>query len=194
MNLYNGPIEIKQTTAIRAYAEDEQGNKSFVTTSEFVKRDNDWGIQLNTAFEPQYAAGGPDGLIDGLRGTENWRMGNWQGYQLQPFEAVIDLKKIRDCQKVKVGFLQDTRAWIVMPKSLKIELSIDGRSFKEVYNNGPFLSIEDLTTQVKKLEALFEKQQARFIKIKAEQYGKLPNWHEGAGGDTHIFVDEIEVE
>jgi predicted alpha-1,2-mannosidase len=194
MNLYSGPIEISKTTTIKAVAINDLGQKSFVTTSSFVKRENDWAIQLNSKYESQYAAGGAEGLIDGLRGTENWRMGNWQGYQLQPFEAVIDLKATKDCRKVEIGFLQDTRAWIVMPKSLKIELSIDGQSFKEVYNQGPFLPIEDLTTQVKKLEALFEKQQARYIKIKAEQFGKLPNWHEGAGGDTHIFVDEIEVE
>jgi hypothetical protein len=121
-------------------------------------------------------------------------MGNWQGYQLQPFEAVIDLKKINECQKVRVGFLQETRAWIVMPKKLTIELSNDGKVFREVYSGGSFLPIEDLNTQVKKIEASFSKQKARYIKIKAEQFGKLPDWHEGAGGDTHIFVDEIEVE
>jgi hypothetical protein len=35
---------------------------------------------------------------------------------------------------------------------------------------------------------------AKYIKVKAVQYGKLPAWHEGAGGDTHIFIDEIKVE
>jgi hypothetical protein len=35
---------------------------------------------------------------------------------------------------------------------------------------------------------------ARYIRLRAKQYGKLPEWHEGAGGDTHIFCDEITVE
>ena len=194
MSLYTGPFEITKSTIVKAIAIGEEDRRSFITTAEFVKRENDWGIQLNSTYEPQYAAGGADGLIDGLRGTENWRMGNWQGYQLQPFEALIDLKKIIECQKVRVGFLQDTRAWIVMPKKLTIELSNDGKVFREVYSGGSFLPIEDLNTQVKKIEASFSKQKARYIKIKAEQFGKLPDWHEGAGGDTHIFVDEIEVE
>jgi hypothetical protein len=35
--------------------------------------------------------------------------------------------------------------------------------------------------------------QARYIKIKATNFGKLPEWHQGFGGDAYIFVDEIEV-
>ena len=29
--------------------------------------------------------------------------------------------------------------------------------------------------------------------VNPAQYGKLPAWHEGAGGDTHIFTDEIDI-
>ena len=34
---------------------------------------------------------------------------------------------------------------------------------------------------------------ARYIKIKAENYGICPDWHLGAGGKTWIFVDEITI-
>jgi hypothetical protein len=34
---------------------------------------------------------------------------------------------------------------------------------------------------------------ARYIKIAAKNFGKLPEWHLGAGGDAYIFIDEIEV-
>jgi hypothetical protein len=32
-----------------------------------------------------------------------------------------------------------------------------------------------------------------YVKLKAIQFGKLPEWHKDAGRDTHIFIDEIEV-
>ena len=35
---------------------------------------------------------------------------------------------------------------------------------------------------------------ARYVRVRAESYGKLPAWHPGAGGDSWIFVDEIIVE
>jgi hypothetical protein len=33
----------------------------------------------------------------------------------------------------------------------------------------------------------------RFIKVKAINYGKLPTWHAGFGGDAYIFIDEINA-
>jgi hypothetical protein len=33
----------------------------------------------------------------------------------------------------------------------------------------------------------------RFIKIKARNYGNLPEWHLGAGYPAFIFVDEVIV-
>ena len=34
---------------------------------------------------------------------------------------------------------------------------------------------------------------ARYIKIVATNYGILPSWHQGAGGNAFIFNDEIEI-
>jgi len=36
--------------------------------------------------------------------------------------------------------------------------------------------------------------QAKYIKIRAINYGKLPKWHLSAGEDAFIFVDEVGVE
>jgi hypothetical protein len=34
---------------------------------------------------------------------------------------------------------------------------------------------------------------ARYVKVSAKNFGKLPNWHLGAGGEAFIFIDEITV-
>jgi hypothetical protein len=34
---------------------------------------------------------------------------------------------------------------------------------------------------------------ARYVKVIAKNFGKLPEWHQGFGGDAFIFVDEIIV-
>ena len=36
--------------------------------------------------------------------------------------------------------------------------------------------------------------QSRFIKLKASNFGKVPAWHPGAGGDSFIFIDEIQID
>ena len=35
--------------------------------------------------------------------------------------------------------------------------------------------------------------EARFVKVVAKNFGKLPEWHQGFGGDAFIFVDEVRV-
>ncbi len=193
-NLYTQPFFIDTTTTIKAIGIDNNNNNSFVTTSTFKKANNNWEVRLNTSFEPQYEGGGASGLIDGIYGTTNWRMGNWQGYQLNDFDAVINLKEVKNISSITASFLQDVRPWIVMPKQVTVSISLYGKDFYEVYNGTDFLKIEDINPQVKNVQAIFLPQPAQYIRIVAKQYGKLPSWHEGAGGDTHLFVDEIIVE
>ena len=49
-----------------------------------------------------YDAGGAAGLVDEVNGQVNWRMGNWQGYQNQKLDAVVDLKKTERIEKMKL--------------------------------------------------------------------------------------------
>lgn len=190
---YTTPFVISKSMTVKAIAVNAKKEKSFITTAEYNKIDNNWTVQYNSMYEPQYNAGGTDGLIDGLRGTINWRKGNWQGFQKTDMDVVVDLKQEKTVSKVLVGFLQDVNAWIVMPKELIIEVSSDGKNFKQIYKGSEFLYIEDPTVQIMEMEPSFPAVTARYVRIKAKQYGKLPDWHPGAGGDTHIFVDEIQV-
>lgn len=172
---------------------DKNEAESFITTAVYKKLPHNWTVHLNTRFEKQYDGGGADGLVDGIRGVADWRKGNWQGYQNADVDVVIDLKAIKRISNVHAGFLQDTRSWIVMPKNVFVEVSADNKNFIKVYESENFLPIENLEPQLKAIDATFKPVKARYVRIKAKQYGKLPAWHEGAGGATHIFIDEIEV-
>ena len=35
--------------------------------------------------------------------------------------------------------------------------------------------------------------EVRYIKIRAENYGKCPEWHLGSGGTSWLFFDEITI-
>ncbi len=192
-NKYVKPIIVDRSLTIKAVAVNTGKRRSFTTKAEYRKVSHDWAVKLRTPFEQQYAADGAEGLIDGIRGTLNWHKGNWQGYQKNNLDAIIDMKQAGKISKVTTGFLQDTRAWIVMPSKLLIETSVDGKNYQQVYSGSGFLPVDNLDPQIKNIEAVFPELTARYIRIKAEQFGKLPSWHEGAGGDTHIFVDEIII-
>jgi predicted alpha-1,2-mannosidase len=191
--LYTKPLNVDYSQTVKAIAYDAAGNSSFVTTAVYKKMEHDWAVKTNTAYEQMYDGGGAIGLVDGIRGETNWRKGNWQGYQKTDVDVTIDLKKATTISSVSAGFLQDTRAWIVMPKEVIVEVSNDGKTFTQVSDKKGLLPIEELTPQLKTAEATFTPVKARFVRLKAIQYGKLPSWHESPGGDTHIFMDEIEI-
>ncbi|HMK04675.1 MAG TPA: GH92 family glycosyl hydrolase [Ferruginibacter sp.] len=190
---YSGPFTIDATATVKAIAVNNKNESSYITTAKYKKSLHNWSIKLNTQFEQQYDGGGTSGLIDDIYGTADWRKGNWQGYQKTGLDAVIDLQEIETISNLNVGFLQDVGAWIVVPRQLIVEVSTDGKQFNQVFSGENFLPIEDKKVQVKNVNASFNPVAARWVRVRAMQYGKLPAWHEGAGGDTHIFVDEIKV-
>ena len=190
---YVVPFVVTESVTVKAIAVNDAGTSSYITTALYKKSSQNWSIKLNTTYEQQYDGGGINGLIDDIRGEVDWRKGNWQGYQKTDMDMVIDLQKQISISAVSIGLLQDTKAWIVIPRQIIIEVSDDNKNFKQVYAGNNFLPIEDLKAQLKNVEAGFTPVMARYVRVKAIQYGKLPAWHEGAGGDTHIFVDEIVV-
>ena len=192
---YKNPFYIKTLCSINAVAFQKGTGYSQVVSSKFVKVPGGRSIKLSTEFEHQYTAGGPNGLIDGIRGTTNWRLGNWQGYVKQDFDGVLDLGKDQEIHKVTVGFLQDIGAWIWFPREVIISVSEDGNIYKEVTKIKNDIPDDDRVTQVKDFQYQSkESLKGRYVRVTAKNHGKIPAWHEGAGGDAHLFIDEIVVE
>lgn len=195
-------IQIDRTMEIKAVFVDEfidsvytpHPNFSKITTAHFYKRPNNYTIQLNSTYNKQYTADGDEGLLDGLTGDTDWRKGRWQGYQSQDFEAIVDLKEVKSISKISTGFLQDTRSWILMPQKVIYYGSVDGIIFEEIKTIDNEVADSNYNVQRKEFAIASLTNQYRYIKVKALNYGQLPAWHQGAGGDAFIFVDEITIE
>jgi predicted alpha-1,2-mannosidase len=191
--LYFKAFVIDTTCVVKAKTYTSK-DSSKTTVAAFVKSPNKWKIKLISRYSKQYSAGGDDGIIDGIYGDVNWRKGEWQGYQGQNFECVIDLGKPKTVRVISSNYLQDTRAWIIFPTEIEYFTSNDGKTFKPLAKISNPVPASDQETQLKKFEFhLPAPVNTRYVKIRAKNYGKLPEWHQGAGGDAYIFIDEIEV-
>lgn len=191
--LYENPFEITESATVRAYV--KRGTTTSRTiAANFFKKDNDWSVELLSKPTDMYFAGGNDGLIDGINGTTNWRKGDWHGYQSQDFEAVVDLKRETEISRISANFLQDTRSWILMPTQVEFYTSNDGKNFSLLYTVQNTIDPKDYESQTKVFEVI-KKVKAKYIKVKAYSFGKLPEWHQGFpfDGEAFIFVDEIGV-
>jgi len=189
---YTHPITIDTTTFFKAVAWHPETGYSNVVEANYYRFQKDKSIQILSKYSSQYTADGDEGLIDYIRGHVNFRLGGWQGYQAQDFEAIVDLESVQEVHEIGAGFLRDIRSWIFFPKSMHIETSIDGVHY-EPYGDFicPFPH-DDFTPMVD--DFMIKKgTTARYIKVKAINYGNLPEWHLGAGYPAFIFVDEIIV-
>jgi predicted alpha-1,2-mannosidase len=104
---YNHPFDISESVLIEARTINAAGVNSKTVQARYYRLPNQWEVTLKSTYNPQYHAGGPRGLVDGIRGSVNWRKGAWQGYQGQDFVAEIDLRKKQHIKEVHVGFLQE---------------------------------------------------------------------------------------
>ncbi|MBP6184906.1 MAG: GH92 family glycosyl hydrolase [Saprospiraceae bacterium] len=187
------PIRLTASTQIAAISIDEEGNRSPVVLGSFYKVPHDWLINVRSKVHPQYTAGGPDALIDGLAGDTDWRKGRWQGYQGQDLEVIIDLGKKRKLTNLGARFLQDTRAWIVLPNEVVVSVSNDGTSYKEAITLTHDHQAQTEEAFMVELQGKSKVKKGRYIKLRAKNYGKLPTWHPGAGGESYIFIDEVLI-
>ncbi|MDD4395464.1 MAG: GH92 family glycosyl hydrolase [Bacteroidales bacterium] len=189
---YQSPITITESTQFKAFSENKKAVSPIVEAS-FFRFDQDKTIKILSEYNPQYTAGGDEGLIDHIRGNQNFRLGGWQGYQDSDFEAIVDLQTAKSIHSVSVGFLEEIRSWIWFPKKVVIEISNDGERFMPygtVVNTHPD---NDYTIKTENF-SITKEATCRYVRIKAENYGTIPVWHLGAGGKAFIFVDEIEIQ
>jgi hypothetical protein len=191
---YQSTFTIKESAIIRFYSDEGKGRISDTISAQFFKKPNNYTIDIKSKYNPQYHAGGPDALLDGIYGNENWRKGEWHGYQNQDFEAVIDLQKEMQVKELSANFLQDTRAWILMPTQVEFYVSNDNQNFMKVATVENKVDAKDYEVQLQKLTVKVSTN-ARYVKVIARNFGALPEWHQGFpfDGDAFIFVDEIEV-
>ncbi len=190
--LYKTPITIKNTTKIRAVAQ-KDGILSFPISSDFFKIQGGRSIELKSKYANQYAAGGDNALIDYLRGEANYRTGAWQGYQGQDFEAIVDLGEVKPIHKIEVGFLQDIKSWIWYPTEVSFEVAKNKGAFKQIATVKNTFPTNQYGAYTQNIGTKIH-ESARYIRVKAKNFGKCPDWHLGAGGDSWQFIDEIVVE
>ncbi|HEX7335427.1 MAG TPA: GH92 family glycosyl hydrolase [Pyrinomonadaceae bacterium] len=187
------PFFIDASTTVKVVAVTRNGQRSLVVTAKYHRIPHDWKLTLQSSYGSQYTGGGDFALIDGIRGTANWSGGKWQGYQGKDFVALLDLGAAQTVSKIGAGFLQDVGSWIWMPSRVEIELSMDGRTFGQPISIANQVSEKQEGVVTRDFVKTISPQKARYIRLRALNFGKIPAWHPGSGGNAWIFVDEIFV-
>jgi hypothetical protein len=198
-NSYTQPIKIKETTTVdlQLLRKNAAGisAESAIVSSQFIRKNPNISLTLDTKYSNQYAASGENALIDGLFGGNEFRTGDWQGYYGQDIVATVTFKEPEVVHEFGVSCIRDQKSWIFFPKEIRYEISYDGIT----YQAPQVISIPSATPRDKnphnqKFSQIVESDKT--LKIKSIRYtivnpGNCPDWHLGAGNPTWLFIDEL---
>lgn len=204
-------IEARQLTSISPRIDfnsmpSTETNYSPWVKATFIKRDKEISLLLKSEYAHQYEAAGPNTLIDGVKGTKEFRTGDWQGFYAKDLVTEVKFEKPRVLKEIGISCLQDMKSWIFYPNSIEIEISYDGKTFEKLVPiatiqasassaNSPTI-IPSFSTYVGPTIAEFYRnistdKPISAFKVTAKKFGKCPSWHLGAGNDTWLFTDEL---
>ncbi|HNI05187.1 MAG TPA: GH92 family glycosyl hydrolase [Flavobacteriales bacterium] len=186
-------MTLHEAGRITAVAKALAGGTGPDVTATFTRVESGRTIALESAYAPQYAAGGQGALVDGLRGGNDYRTGEWQGYHGVDLLATVDLGTVKRLKRAGLSVLQDQRSWIWYPKEVTFAWSTNGRTWSSTtVLNAVDPRTEGVLTTEMWSEAIGKK--ARYVKVIAKSVGPCPDWHQGKGGETWIFADEVLLE
>ena len=194
---YKSPFVILKTCTIKAKAFKKGKSPSFVTLRQF----NRLNIKGTTFVNPPVERYGKDAdiaLMDGKKGAPGDYYNDWLGFQGVDMEATIELAVPTNISVVKVGLCHEPESWVMWPKGVWVSFSKDGQEFSDwQMAELPVFDRPDKMQGFGRIEArarIVDVKQWKFIRVKVENQGVLPEWHPYAGEKAWIMVDEVTVE
>ncbi len=192
--VYKAPININKTTTVKAaiFIDGklmEKISEKTITLHKAVGKD----ISL-TEPNRRYKANGPATLVDGLKGSDNFRDGYWLGFEGKDMEALIDLGDDTPVNSVSETYFQRGASWVFLPVKVTFELLDKNKKVIETKTVLPKANPKEEGVIREDFKAGFDGANARFVTVHAYSMKKCPSWHEGAGKKSWIFTDEIVVE
>lgn len=188
---YKKAVKLRKTETLTTWITNDSVN-SYKVTSTHKKVNDKWDIQLNSLPHSQYQGESYRELIDQQNGGNDFRTGKWQGFYGQDMDVEIDFNKKMSINSISVRFLQDANSWIWYPSNVEFYYSENGTDWIKLDDIENTVSDTAYGGQTQTLTTT-KPVKARYIKIVAKNMGNCPKWHPGAGNQTYIFADEIEV-
>jgi len=192
--IYEKPFIVEKSTFVKAGIFVNGELKEDFSEKEIVLHK---GVRKNGHLsEPpskKYPSNGAMSLLDGLKGSENYRDGYWMGFQGTDLDFEVDLGNIEEINSIGVSFFQNTGKWIFMPEKITFKILAENKKLVAKTILDPDITPEVKGTIIDEVKADFEEVSGRYIQVYAKNIKTLPKWHEGAGGKAWIFVDEVVI-
>ena len=150
-------------------------------------------VTLPAAPSASYPGGGPSGLTDGRLGGADHMDPEWLGFDGADLVATLDLGAPTAIRDLSAGFLQSTSVGIYLPSRVEFEVSDDGAAFRSASRVQPAMAPDETGPARVFLSSAALDLRARYVRVRAANFGTIPVAQPGAGIPAWLFVDEIVV-
>ncbi|MET2985076.1 FN3 associated domain-containing protein [Aureibaculum conchae] len=191
--IFKDPIIIDKTEILKTRAFKKGWLTSEVLQKDYFKinhRITDYTIKERP--DNRYPDAGK--LFDLQEASSLFNDGKWTGYLGYDVNTTIDLGSVKKVDNISINCLENIGSWILFPTRLKVLASnTKNGNFKPVGELKIIREDQDREAKRKKFTVNIPNTEAQYFKVIVENPKKLPKWHEAAGNDSWIFVDEIFV-
>lgn len=192
---YSAPIRIQRNCELRAVA--IRGEKISKVSKEVFTVSETTGKPINVKTPPhrQYGFGGPNTLVDGLRGNINYRTGRWIGYYAQDFEA--DLTTNAEISYVSVNVCVNKGDGCFDIRGIRVYgRRVPSDEFSLIASaDYPPMNRESPNSEIINHTVMFPPVDFNVLRVVLLHEHSMPEWQSnwGAGQPAFIFIDEIEA-
>jgi hexosaminidase len=187
---YTDPQLIQKTVVARGYFIMD-GRNVEVTQSFHFNKATGKKITLTNEPSPNYPGDGAFTLVNGIQNEKGLaRSTELLGFLGKDCEAVIDLGKPESVSSVTVHSLKELNSWIWPPKYVEVFVSNDGQNFTSLKKSENFTTVNGSNGVIK---VDFAPATSRYVKVMVKNSGEIPQGNPGAGYESWLFADEIEV-
>lgn len=182
------PLTLTGDARLKACAYRPDGSRGRIT-SQAIHWHRALGKRVNYVlpYSKTHDGGGDFAMTNGM-------LANWQGFEKQDADFIIDLGSVQSVDSITSNWMYDIMDWVLRPTSVSYLVSADGTTFDEVHTEH-FTNTPDGYKKGTLHVALHKHlDNVRYIRVKATNEKINPKWHSSAGAACWIFVDEIVVD
>jgi len=192
-NVFTKPLKITESAVVKAKMFHPDYKESDEVQLEVVKISKNSAIKqidITPAPSEKYRGMGSAGLMDLKKGSAQFGGDKqWMGFQTGKISASIQLEKNSTVSKIVVSALTNQSNWIFAPgmvlvfsEDLLIGEMAYPKSKKVTLNSATFLNVP-----VKR--GVYDA-----LKVVIYPLSEIPEWHQGKGTTSWVFIDEIIIQ